>query len=97
MTAKNKPAQETSGELGHIDRLLIQSRKLIPLLLLIYIPLLLGMAVLVAIYLIADIPLRTFFIDPVSEFNAPMYVGLVSNFGVLLWGPQLRPACLADC
>jgi hypothetical protein len=73
-------------ELGHIKLLTAQLQQLMPLLFAIYIPLLLGLAALVAIYLIAEIPLRIFFIDPVSEFNAPMYVGLVSNFGVLLWG-----------
>lgn len=62
-----------------------QTPKLAPLLLLVYIPILLGLAALVVVYLVADIPLRWFFIDPVAEFNAPMYIRLVSNFGVLLW------------
>jgi hypothetical protein len=57
-----------------------------PLLLLIYIPILVGLIAIVVVYLKTDIPPRVFFIDPVSEFNAPMYVGLLSNLGVLLWG-----------
>lgn len=86
MAMKDVQTPETPEALDPMNRLMTQARQLIPLLLVIYIPLLSGMAVLVAIYLIADIPLKTFFIDPVSEFNAPMYVGLVSNFGILLWG-----------
>lgn len=63
-----------------------QFSRLAPFMLLVYTPLLLGFAVLVAVYFVTDIPLRVFFIDPVAEFNAPMYIGLLSNFGVLLWG-----------
>jgi hypothetical protein len=55
------------------------------LLSLIYIPILMGLTTLVIVHLLTGIPLRWFFIDPVAEFNAPMYIGLVSNFGVLLW------------
>lgn len=62
-----------------------QLSELRPLLLLLYVPTLLGIGVLVVVDLVADIPLRLFFIDPVAEFAAPMYVGLVSNFGVALW------------
>lgn len=62
-----------------------QFAKLWPLMLLIYIPILLGLSALVLVNLKADIPLRIFFIDTVAEFNAPMYIGLLSNFGVLLW------------
>jgi hypothetical protein len=63
-----------------------QLASLIPWLLLIYVPILVGLSAIVVVYLNTDIPPRIFFIDPVSEFNAPMYVGLLSNFGVLLWG-----------
>jgi len=63
-----------------------QFSKLVPIMALVYLPLLCGFAVLIGVYFVADIPLRVFFIDPVAEFNAPMYVGLLSNFGVLLWG-----------
>jgi hypothetical protein len=66
--------------------LLGQSRTLTPLLFLIYTPLLLLLVTLVIANLVTDIPMRWFFIDPVAEFNAPMYIGLVSNFGVLCWG-----------
>ncbi len=62
-----------------------QLAKLLPLLLFLYVPILLGIAIVVLIYLRTDLPPRIFFIDPVAEFNAPMYVGLISNFGVLLW------------
>ncbi len=64
-----------------------QLRELGPVLALIYIPTVVGLGLLVVVNLVADdVPLRLFFIDPVSEFSAPMYVGLVSNFGVVLWG-----------
>lgn len=63
-----------------------QLKQLTPFMFLFYTPILLGLAGLVAVYLIADIPMRLFFIDPVAEFNAPMYIGLISNLGVLLWG-----------
>lgn len=62
-----------------------QFRELRPLLAAIYLPVLTGIAVLVAVELVADVPLRKFFIDPVAEFNAPAYIGLMSNFGVVLW------------
>ena len=63
-----------------------QLSKLAPLMFAVYIPLILLLAALVVIYLVTDIPLRRFFIDPVAEFNSPMYIGCVSNFGVLCWG-----------
>jgi len=63
-----------------------QLRELRSLLLLIYLPTVGALGLLVVINRVADIPLRLFFIDPVAEFSAPMYVGLVSNFGVVLWG-----------
>jgi hypothetical protein len=63
-----------------------QLRELRGVLALVYIPLLLGIGALVVVNLVADIPLRSFFTDPVTEFAAPMYIGLVSNFGVVLWG-----------
>ena len=66
--------------------LAMQTSKLAPLALLIYGPLIFLLAALVIIYLVADIPLRLFFIDPVAEFNSPMYIGFVSNLGVLCWG-----------
>jgi len=69
-----------------LDRGVAQLPKLLPLMLAIYVPILLGIGVLIGMYLVAEIPLRLFFIDPVAEFNSPMYIGLVSNFGVLLWG-----------
>ncbi len=68
-----------------VDKALAQISKLKLLLMLVYIPVLLGLAGLVVVHVVADIPLRWFFIDPVAEFNSPMYIGLVSNFGVLLW------------
>lgn len=45
-----------------------------------------GLLGLVVVNVVADVPLRVFFTDPVTEFSAPMYVGLISNFGVVLWG-----------
>ena len=69
-----------------VGSLMEQLKRLGPFLLLLYLPIVAGLAALVAVYFVADIPLRIFFIDPVAEFNAPMYVGLLSNLGVLLWG-----------
>ncbi|MDA7903319.1 hypothetical protein N9B31_06610 [Mariniblastus sp.] len=69
-----------------VERSLLQLRRLVPVLCLVYVPILILLAALVAIYLVTDIPLRWFFIDPVAEFNSPMYIGSVSNLGVLLWG-----------
>lgn len=62
-----------------------QVKTLVPLLLAIYIPTLVTLVVLVIVNIITGIPVRYFMIDPVSEFAAPMYLGLVSNLGVLLW------------
>lgn len=45
----------------------------------------LGLVGLVVVNVIADVPLRLFFTDPVAEFSAPMYVGLISNLGIVLW------------
>lgn len=45
-----------------------------------------GLLGLVVVNVVADVPLRLFFTDPVTEFSAPMYVGLISNFGIVLWG-----------
>lgn len=72
-----------AGGLRSLKKQLVDLRALLAL---IYLPTLAAVGVLVAVYLVADVPLRSFFIDPVSEFSAPMYVGLVSNFGVVLWG-----------
>jgi hypothetical protein len=58
---------------------------LLPLICWVYLPVLMGLTALVVIYLVTGIPLRLFFIDPVAEFNSPMYIGFVSNLGVLLW------------
>ncbi len=74
------------GLAGVMQALRTQLRRLGPLLALIYIPTVAALGVLVVIHLVSDVPLRSFFIDPVSEFSAPMYIGLVSNFGVVLWG-----------
>ncbi|MDC3256214.1 hypothetical protein OAU93_02315 [bacterium] len=76
---------------------LLQLRRLLPIISIVYLPVLLCLAALVAVYLITEIPLRIFFIDPVAEFNAPMYVGCVSNLGVLLWGAAASVSLFGGC
>lgn len=51
----------------------------------IYVPILLAMVAVVLAHFYADLDPRIFFIDPVAEFNAPMYIGFLSNLGVLIW------------
>ncbi len=70
----------------HAKQLRYQLSHLLPLLLLVYIPILLVLAGIMVTYVVKGIPPRLFFIDPVAEFNSPMYIGFLSNFGVLLWG-----------
>jgi len=67
------------------SEVLRQVKSLSPLMLFICVPTLLLIASTVVVNLKTDLPIRYFFIDPVAEFNAPMYIGLLSNFGVLLW------------
>ncbi|MDH3539860.1 MAG: hypothetical protein OEP52_07695 [Acidimicrobiia bacterium] len=71
------------GDFGQVLRR--QLRELGPLLAVIYVPTMVALGLLVVVNVVTNVPLRSFFIDPVSEFNAPMYIGLVSNFGVVLW------------
>ncbi|MFH1261865.1 MAG: hypothetical protein V1495_00225 [Pseudomonadota bacterium] len=41
---------------------------------------------LVVIRMAKGIPIRIFTIDPAATMNAPFYVGIVSTFGIVLWG-----------
>jgi hypothetical protein len=61
-----------------------QLRNLRRALIVVYLPTLLVMGALVVINRSSGIALRSFFIDPVAEFNAPVYIGFVSNLGVVL-------------
>ena len=54
-------------------------------LLFLYLPLIAGLGLLVLIGETTDTPQRTFFTDPSAAFDAPVYVGLMSNLGVALW------------
>ena len=76
-----------------LKTLVSQAARLRVLLVIIYAVALLTLAALVVVHFVADIPLRLFFIDPVAEFSSPMYVGAVSNLGVVLWG-STASACL---
>ncbi len=85
-----KPPARALEELPALTR---QFHALKRLALLVYLPTLSMLAALTVISLVADIPLQRFFTDPVSEFGAPMYIGLVSNIGVVLWASGAS-ACL---
>lgn len=85
MADERRDAVDAGGVRRLWDMATRQIGTLRPLLLAIYGLTIAGLAGLVVVHLISDIPLRVFFTDPVTEFSAPMYVGLVSNFGVVLW------------
>jgi hypothetical protein len=55
------------------------------LLAVLYVPAVVAVAAVLLVWRKTGIPIRVFFIDPVAEFDAPMYIGLFSNLGVLLW------------
>lgn len=66
-------------------RILAQLKRLRATLLLVYVP---GLAVLATVKLISlkkQIPLRMFLSDPASIMQAPLWVGIVSNLGILFW------------
>jgi hypothetical protein len=76
---------KTGGRPGLLAAWAAQLRALRPVLIAAYIPTLLAVAAALVVSQLSGVPMRRFFIDTVSEFNAPMYVGLFSNFGVVLW------------
>lgn len=78
-------ADGTSSQANVVATLVRQFRTLRPFLLTVYLPTILSLAILVFVHVISDIPISYFMIDPAAEFNAPMYVGCFSNFGVLIW------------
>lgn len=41
---------------------------------------------LVILRMVKGIPIQVFTMDPAATMKAPFYIGIVSNFGILLWG-----------
>lgn len=62
-----------------------QARRLWPLVAAVYAPALTGLAVLVAASKATDRPVAYFTRDPAAELGAEVYVGVVSNIGIVLW------------
>ena len=76
-------------------RILAQLKTLRATLLLIYVP---GLAVLATVKLISlkkQIPLRMFLSDPAVIMQAPLWVGIVSNLGILFWSATAAVCLLA--
>lgn len=66
-------------------RPIVQLRSLIPLLIGLYIPVLGLMFLVLLAQVLANVPAEILTRDPLAVYNAPPYVGLISNLGVLLW------------
>ena len=59
--------------------------KLIPTLLLMYIPSIVFFSVLLLVHATTDVAFSVFLDDPLSYLLAPSYIGLASNIGILFW------------
>lgn len=58
---------------------------LIPVFLLVYIPSIVLFCILLVVHFTTDVSFSVFLDDPVSFLNAPSYIGLASNLGILIW------------
>lgn len=63
----------------------LQFKSILPLLIKIYIPTTLALVILVIINLMTGIRVSYFTRDPVQIMEAPLYYGIFSNVGILLW------------
>lgn len=78
--------QSTSLETTE-NRILDQLRSLLPIMLVVYIPVICLLMGLIVVNRIAGIPIAYFTRDPITAItdNAPCYAGCVSNLGILIW------------
>ena len=67
------------------SRVLRQARTLRPVLLPAYLTALLGLCVLAWISSTTGVPVSNLTRDPLAVMGAPVYTGLLSNLGILLW------------
>lgn len=55
------------------------------LILFVYLPTVLGLLLVGLISVKSDIPIMDFTRDPISIIDAPVYIGIVSNIGIIFW------------
>ena len=55
------------------------------LILFVYLPTVLGLLLVGLISVKSDIPIMDFTRDPLSVMDAPFYIGIVSNIGIVFW------------
>ena len=66
-----------------------QFRKVVPVLLIVWLVTTLGLLLAIFASTLKDIPLDAFTNDPNASFNAPFYIGFFSNIGIMIWSAAL--------